>query len=245
MSDIDTAPVRNRPTATVRGIASLPVDADFASISIDIEFHHRFRSEAIELAALEVASFRSDFASSSLVRALRLGQMSVRQSRHWDSDTNTYVEGDWEASVRGHLEIATDDVDVVIAAIVDHPVTVGYVSWRLDDDNPAHREVRRLAVGRARDAAEDFASGAGLAVGAVIALADPELLGADIHRKVSSDLCLYFGDVFDSPPKLVRKLVGRRLPAELRPHAFVDVAVESDLHASRLRYVPEVLIEIV
>lgn len=82
------------------------------------------------------------------------------------------------ATISGTVHVATAGVDSVVAAIVDSGGSIGWVSWHLEEDNAAWREVRKDAVRAARLAAEDFADALGLTLGPLTALNDPGVGGA-------------------------------------------------------------------
>ena len=183
MSESTTSPSRSTPTVSVRGFARSFTKPDWARISVEYRQRSDDRDAAIREAAEAVQNFRDDFSPSDLVRSLTMGQMSVTRERVYNEETRVYEDGLWEVSVSGRIEVDADNANDVLGGVVIHPLDVDYVSWGIEDDNPLCRQVRRAAVRNAREAAEDFADGASMQVGDVIALADPELLDTAIRAR--------------------------------------------------------------
>lgn len=176
MNDTRNAPTGARSTVTVRGFARHLVDPDFAVIALSHSVRDEDHDAAIRTMGAVSSVFREDLGGSPLIRSLVIGRTSVTRERSYDETTRAYVDGSWVASVSGRIELDVDSFDEVLAAVLLHPLEIDGISWQLDDDNPAIRAVRRDAVRDARLTAEDYAAGAGMSVGDVLAIADPELL---------------------------------------------------------------------
>lgn len=183
MSEMTTNPTRSTATVSVRGFYRSSTEPDWARISVEYRRRSDDRDAAVQDSSEAVQKFRDDFGSSDLVRSLNIGQLSVSRERVYNDETRVYEDGLWEISVAGWLEVDADDLNDVLGGVVVHPLDVDYVSWGIDDDNALYRKVRRAAVRNAREAAEDFADGASMQVGDVIALADPELLDTAVRAQ--------------------------------------------------------------
>jgi uncharacterized protein YggE len=96
----------------------------------------------------------------------------VRCSAEYDySDSNRRLMG-FRASTWGTARCTPGAVARAAAVVTECRGDIQGVSWMLEDDNPAHREVRRRAVDAARLAAEDFAVAIGRPLGPLNELAD-------------------------------------------------------------------------
>ncbi len=180
---MSTSQTKSTATVSVRGFSRSSTEPDWARISVEYRRRSVDRDAAVQYASEAVQNFRDDFASSDLVRSLTIGQLSVSRERVYNDETRVYEDGLWGVSVTGRLEVDARNLNDVLGGVVIHPLEVDYVSWGIDDDNPLYRKVRRAAVRNAREAAEDFADGASMQVGDVIALADPELLDTAIRAQ--------------------------------------------------------------
>jgi uncharacterized protein YggE len=167
-------------TVSVRGEADLDVDPDYATISFSVETDASTAPKALERAARIADACRATLADAAGVHHARLGRVRVRERRHWSEKQDRWISDGHAASVSGSTDVATADVGGTVAALVAVGAQVGWVGWALNEDNPAYREVRKLAVADAHRAAVDFADAIGTTLGALVTLADPGLLGAGV-----------------------------------------------------------------
>jgi len=161
----------------VRGTATEEVPPDFAVLHVAATARADTATQAQERAGATAASIRAAAGSSAGVRSLRLSRVSVHEQMEWDESARAHVARGWQAQLAGACEVEADSVGVVAGALVEAGAELGYLSWRLEADNAAHRRVRTAAVADARRAAEDFASAVGGSLGELLTLADPGLLG--------------------------------------------------------------------
>ena len=163
----------------VRGSASREVEPDYAVIHVALEARHEQRAAAVAAAQDLLAEFRSATVDHDDIRASRISGIRVVEDYRWDAATSSQVAVGWLASLSGQVEAQSADVPAVTGRLAGTGAQLGYLDWRLDQDNPAFREVRAEAVADAVRAAEDFAAAVGRPLGELQVLADPGLLAAN------------------------------------------------------------------
>ena len=168
----------------VRGSAEREVKADYASISVSVTARAPRRQDALKRATALLDDLRAATDAND-VRSARMPGVHLGEDHRWNPQTNAYEHEGWVASINGTVEVLTDFVPDVVARVGQTGATVSYVDWRLDRDNPAHREVRAEAVEAAFRAAEDFASALGRNLGELRVLADPGLLSVGAEPRVT------------------------------------------------------------
>jgi uncharacterized protein YggE len=178
-------------TVSVRGTARLEVDPDYGTVSFSVEAEASTSPKALERAAIVADACRAVLADAAGVRRRELGRVRVHERRHWSEQRNRWIADGFAASVSGSTDVDVAAVGRVVGALVDAGAVVGWVGWSLDDDNVAHREVRKHAVAEAHRAAVDFADAVGAPLGPLVTLADAGLLGAGVpdagpHRVYSA-----------------------------------------------------------
>ena len=165
-------------TLNVRGSASLEVPPDYASVSLSADATRATRESALEVVQSTVFELRQALEDRPDVRAVSLSRIRVQEATEYDRDLQTRVHTGWTATVTGKVLIDTDHVTVVVARVAATAGEIGYLSWYLDDDNEAYRQVRVDAVADAFRAAGDFAGALNRQLGELRVLADPGLLSA-------------------------------------------------------------------
>ena len=177
-----TATISTTPatTVSVRGTARLEVDPDYGTVSFSVEAEASTSPKALERAATVADACRAVLADAAGVRRSEVGRVRVHERRHWSEQRDRWIADGFAASVSGSTDVDVAEVGRVVGALVEVGAVVGWVGWSLDDDNVAHREVRKLAVGEAHRAAVDFADAVGAPLGPLVTLADPGLLGAGV-----------------------------------------------------------------
>lgn len=173
------------PTSTVavRGSAQLDVEPDYARLHLSIRVSKSNRETAMAKASRMLEALHRGFAAVDGIRAARFPSVRVHRVRHWDETRAAYVDGDWMAGVHGYADVDAAAVAAIVTTAVGAGADVSGVSWYLDRDNTAYREVRKLAVEDAHRAARDFADALGVQLGALVNLADPGLLGPVQHDR--------------------------------------------------------------
>jgi hypothetical protein len=167
-------------TVSVRGDAHLDVDPDHGTISFSVETHASTAAKALERAVRIADTCREALADAAGVRRVEIGRARVRERKHWNQKQDRWIADGHDATIGGSTDVSAADVGAAVAALVAAGAQVNWVGWSLDDDNPAYREVRKLAVAEAHRAAVDFADAVGTTLGALVTLADPGLLGAGV-----------------------------------------------------------------
>jgi uncharacterized protein YggE len=171
----------NTATIAVKGSASAEFTPDFAVAHLSQEFNAPARADALVGGNAAIALLRDTVADIDHgVRELRIHSLQVHESfRHIGPDHVKESAG-WVAQLNGQVLIEAADVRVVYARLIQTGVTIHQLTWHLDRDTErqARRGVRRRAVVDAGEAANDFALALGGQLGALLALADPGLLGA-------------------------------------------------------------------
>lgn len=168
-------------TVAVRGHAQTQLAPQYARLHVAV-------TAASEGSSTDVTNQVNDVAAAIRAHLLHHGQgvREVSLSRvRVDTQTN-WVESGLDAALMttrtarltGVVEVEAANVDGVAAAIIDAGGSISYVSWGIDPEHAAYREVRRDAVHAARLAAEDFADAAGMQLGPLVSLADPGVTAA-------------------------------------------------------------------
>jgi uncharacterized protein YggE len=168
-------------TIAVRGSASAQVPADFAVVHFQHQFTLPARSDALSHGNDIIAQLRDVAAQgSSGVRDMKVRSLRVEEAFSVVGSDHVRAPSGWSTQLTGEAHAESDSVPQVVAALTKVGVSIGHVSWHLEPENEARaqRDVRRQAVGNALEAANDFAAALGGALGNLIALADPGLLGA-------------------------------------------------------------------
>jgi uncharacterized protein YggE len=193
----------------VRGSAQREVPPDFAQVSVRVSSVDADRDAALAATAERTARVRSAAEATDGVLQVAFGRISVAVNRrHVDG---VMVEDGYVATMTGTVKVAADDAAALTTAVVAHGADISWVSWTLDDDNPAHRHVRALAVADAERAAQDFADALGRTLGDLELLADP---GLDTSAPAAARAAGGFGKAaapaeltFDPQPCIVRAAV--------------------------------------
>jgi uncharacterized protein YggE len=154
----------------------MQVHPDYALLSIALRVSKNQRDAAMARASRIVDALHARLDGLAGVRAVRFTRVTVRRSQVWDEKRKKWANGQWFASVTGHAEVDVESVSTVVTAAVAARGEIVGVSWHLDDENPAHRDVRKRAVREAHRAAQDFADALGVKLGPLVSLADPGLL---------------------------------------------------------------------
>lgn len=180
----------------VRGSASLEVPSDYAAVSLSADATRATRESALEVVQSTVFELRQALQDQPDVRAVSLSRIRVQEATKYDRDAQTQVHIGWTATVSGKVLIDTAHVTAVVARVAATTGEIGYVSWYLDDDNEAYRQVRVDAVADAFRAAGDFAGALNRQLGELRVLADPGLLSAQTAGNGDTEPMLQ-GMVFD------------------------------------------------
>lgn len=162
----------------VRGSASTEVPPDFAELSLRVfAAHPEDRARALADAAGVADQLRSDLeglsASGPVGVEVHLSSVSVHPKNRWVG--GELICDGFAASVTGCVRCAADDAAEVAEVVAAAGVELFGVRWVLDDDNPARRHVRGLAVADAERAADDYADALGRPHGELRELADSGL----------------------------------------------------------------------
>jgi uncharacterized protein len=165
-------------TLSVRGAAALEVTADHAVLSLQVVRQDADRELAVAAAGGAAAAVRAAVAAAAGVRRSAISGVRVTEVSEWDELTRASVRVGWQAVLGGTVHVVATQAAALVGDVVGAGAEVVDVAWRVDDDNPAHREVRRLAVADARRAADDFAAALGGTTGSLLGLADPGLLAS-------------------------------------------------------------------
>ena len=177
---------------SVRGEARRMVAPDYASIAVTIASSRGSKAEAVRAAAAGLDSLTADLAARGGV-ALDAG--TGRRPLTWSAQSvTTYVErvhdkktgrseptGMVTAAVAVVITVrAFELLDVLGGVLPNHEaVSVHEVSWHVDWDNPAWREVRAAAIQAAIGKGRDYAAALGGSLRGVEHIADAGLLGGD------------------------------------------------------------------
>lgn len=168
-------------TIAVRGSASDEFLADFALVQFGHQFTALARSESLARDNEVTAHLRDIFAQmGSGVREMKVQSLRVEETFIQVGPDHIRESSGWAAQLWGRLLVDPSTVSSAMAELNTTGVRINQLTWHLDPDTEAraHREVRRLAVANARDAADDFALALGATLGSLITLADPGLLSS-------------------------------------------------------------------
>jgi uncharacterized protein len=173
-------------TLSVRGEASLDVLADHAVISVQVVRQDKDRELALAAADEAAAALREVVSSASGLRRSTISSARVTEVTEWDDSTKVSVRVGWQASLGGTADVEAAHAGKLAGDVVAAGAELLGVTWRVDETNPAHREVRRLAVADARRAADDFAHALGGSTGRLLQIADPGLISSTDSISLSS-----------------------------------------------------------
>jgi len=149
-------------------------------------FLNRDRAEAVSEANRLVAAVGEALSAVSK-RSFNLSRIRTSKSTSW-GERRDRRDADWSVSFAGIVHADVSDAARVVAAIVGVGVELNSISWRLDKDNPAYREVRKEAVLTAVEAAQDFAEGLGMRLADVVTLVDSDLLGSGASSELPEEI---------------------------------------------------------
>lgn len=178
-----TITIDSTTTISVRGDAELEVAPDYATVSFGCTSRGTTSDLALRDAGRLAEQVRAVLTDRAGVQTFTIGRVRVSEVTHWDQKRERQIHDGWSATVSGSADIDTAEVGPTVTALVAAGARISWVSWGLWNDNPAYREVRKLAVGEARRAAEDFADAVGSPLGVLVTLADPGLLGAGVPQE--------------------------------------------------------------
>ena len=229
---------------SVRGEARLTVPPDFVRLHCDVRVTAGSKVDA--LAGVRAAQQRLTGALTDLGgvvltvesrrSALTWSMGSVGSHEEHDFDEMTGRHGPTgRVMANGAVVITARDLAVLTGvagalASVEH-LHVEHVSWHVDSDNPAWREVRADAIAAAIDKGRDYAAALGGTVTRVEHVADAGLLGAGGEDSVAHAVSLGFaspasaegalgpGDTpaLDPVPQELHAVVEARLAADVAP----------------------------
>jgi uncharacterized protein YggE len=173
-------------TISVRGEASRLVDPDFVIIETAVSAIADSISAATELVSASVRRLLDVLAE---LGGAALTTATAKNALTWSTSSLStgidYVEKSGRRHPRAsvHLTLAVRSFDLlppVSAALTsDDHVSLHWVSWRVDEDNPAWRDVRAAAISAALRKGADYADALGGRVAAVHHVADQGLLAGD------------------------------------------------------------------
>jgi uncharacterized protein YggE len=173
-------------TLSVRGEASLDVLADHALISVQVVREDTERELALASADAAATAVRDVVGSANGLRRSTIYSARVTEVREWEEPRKTSVRVRWRASLGGTADVDAAHAGRLAGALVAAGAELLGITWRVDETNPAHREVRRLAVADARRAADDFAHALGGSTGRLLQIADPGLISGTDAIAVST-----------------------------------------------------------
>jgi uncharacterized protein YggE len=162
------------------------VAPDLAVLGLEVSHRDPDRQAALERARDGSEALRAVLSSAPGVRRLVLSRLSVVEAPEWDGSGRPLRPTRWQASVSGSVEADTGQAGAVAAAAAGAGAQVQWVDWRVADDNPGHREVRRAAVADAARAALDFADALGRPLGDLQRLADPGVPGGAVRAQLTA-----------------------------------------------------------
>ena len=150
------------------------------------------------------------------VLATAVAVIPRRQQKKGDS-----VQTGWIASRTSTIEVK----DLTRVASLIHELTTAGASvtgltWKLEPDNAAYSEARRLAAADARRKAEDYASALDLKLGQVLWIAEPGLRDSRAEQ-LSVRAAAYAGSAVNGDGQVIAVE-----PEEISISAVVDVATE-------------------
>jgi uncharacterized protein len=180
------------PLLSVRGEARRMVPPDCAVVTAGIECQRGSKAEAVRAAAAELGSLTADLSAQGGV-ALDVG--TGRRPLTWSAQSaTTHAEHAYDDKTGRHQPTGqvTAAVAIVIAVrafgLLDalgallaahEPISVHYVAWQVDWDNPAWQDVRAAAIQAAIRKAHDYATALGGSLRTVEHVADAGLLDGD------------------------------------------------------------------
>lgn len=162
----------------VRGTASQTGTADRGVLRITVRAKQPTLAEA-ERALAELTSAVDAVLdhASAMISARHTEQLSIRPNTFWAQESGRMV-------VDGHVgersvQITLSDLEQagsLIRTLYDSAaVEISGPEWELAPDNPVYGQIRRAAAQDARQRAEQYAEGLGLAVGGIAHVSEPGL----------------------------------------------------------------------
>jgi len=177
---------------SVRGEARRSVPPDSAIVAATIECSRASKPEAVRAAAAALDSLTADLAAQG---GVALGAGTGRHPLTWSAQSATthteqaYDERTGRHQLTGRVTAAVAVVITVRAfGLLDalggvlaarEAVSVHYVDWQVDWDNPAWPDVRAAAIQAAIRKARDYATALGGSLRSVEHVADAGLLDGD------------------------------------------------------------------
>jgi uncharacterized protein YggE len=159
----------------VRGTAEVRVAPDRAVLHVTVDAEAAGRDDAYRTAAQTAAAVDAVLAAheSEIARTVTAALIVQPRTRWHKGETK---RTGWLAARRSVVELAVfDRLGDLYAELTTAGATIVGPSWVVDEDNPAHREARRIAAADARTRAEDFASGLGVGIAGVAWISEPGL----------------------------------------------------------------------
>jgi uncharacterized protein YggE len=153
----------------VLGEAKSRVIADYGVINFSAQLRSPERSEALHAANTVLDALAAVQLGAGVLECSRA---RTSQEWHWDENRESRIPDGWVVAIGGTLRTPADEVANAVATLITIGVDVGYINWKLDDANPAHRLMRIDAVSHAHQAAGDFAQALGGTIGAIMTLTD-------------------------------------------------------------------------
>lgn len=164
-------------TINVTGTASRDVDPDYALIHVTLNGSSSIDgNHALNGVSVLIDNLRNELSSEESVTAIQLSRVNTRRVRWYDHDKAEYFDGDWTATVSGTVRVNPEAAGRIVGLIDALTIQVSYLTWHLDKENTAMRDVRKEAVDVAHAAAQDFADALGKTLGEALTIADPGLL---------------------------------------------------------------------
>jgi uncharacterized protein YggE len=159
----------------VKGSAQVRVTPDRALLHVTADGEAAGRDDAYR-AASQVAQAVDDVlaAHEAGIERTTTTALVVQPRTRWHKGESKRTG--WIALRRSTVEVTSfERLGDLFAELANAGATVVGPSWVVDDDNEAHRTVRRDAAADARRRADDYVQGLGIGAGDVVAVNEPGL----------------------------------------------------------------------
>jgi len=163
------------PEVIVRGTGLATSIPDRAEIRAVVEGEGTTRDQAFRQAAETAGAVDSVIAAhhSALDRVTTVA-LTVQPKSRWKKGESIHTG--WRAVRTTTIEVIDfGHLGDLFAELAGAGAAISGPSWRLDPENAAHSEARRLAASDARQRAEDYAGALGLRLGSVVWISEPGL----------------------------------------------------------------------
>jgi uncharacterized protein YggE len=158
-------------TVTVDGVGVVSGTPDTVTLSLGVQVEATSATEALDEASRKAAALIDTLTTAGVGKPdIQTGYLSVYpRYRDGTSEPNGYSASNSVTAVVHDVDRAGAIIDAAANAVGDG-ITMGGVSFSIDDKSTLYEQARRMAVGEAQQHAEQLASAANVSVGGVVSM---------------------------------------------------------------------------